>query len=142
MLLLTGPTGVGKTATIRSLAAELRCEVQEWTNPVLDAFNPSQTFLSDNRGQQYYYYVVPGSIIFRCTDSLTLKTMFCLNPGFYFCTMRTHVLLFCEHRFRSGRYVLIRVTIDPVPRIPSPSQQVSYTTDLSATSAAAEANLG
>ena len=91
MLLLTGPTGVGKTATIRSLAAELRCEVQEWTNPVLDAFNPSQTFLSDNRGQQYYYYVVPGSIIFRCTDSLALKTMFYLNPAFYFCTMRAHV---------------------------------------------------
>ena len=55
MLLLTGPTGVGKTATIRSLAGDLRCEVQEWTNPVLDAFNSSQTFMSDNRGQQYYY---------------------------------------------------------------------------------------
>ena len=88
------------------------------------------------------YYVVPGSMIFRYTDSLALKTILSLNLGFYFCTMRTLVLLFCDHRFHSGRYVLIRVTIDPVPRIPSPSQQVSYTTDLSATSAAAEANLG
>ncbi|XP_041358274.1 cell cycle checkpoint protein RAD17-like [Gigantopelta aegis] len=48
ILLMTGPAGAGKTATIHVLAKDLKCEVQEWTNPVVpssdqflpDAFNP------------------------------------------------------------------------------------------------------
>lgn len=32
--LLTGPTGAGKTATLRVLAKEMGYQVQEWINPV------------------------------------------------------------------------------------------------------------
>jgi cell cycle checkpoint protein len=35
IILLTGPTGAGKTATIHVLAKELGIEVQEWSNPVV-----------------------------------------------------------------------------------------------------------
>jgi len=34
ILLLTGPTGSGKTATIKVLAQEMNCYVQEWSNPL------------------------------------------------------------------------------------------------------------
>ena len=34
VLLMTGPTGCGKTAVLRMLARELRAEVAEWINPV------------------------------------------------------------------------------------------------------------
>lgn len=36
ILLLTGPTGAGKTATVNVLASELGFEVQEWLNPLSD----------------------------------------------------------------------------------------------------------
>lgn len=36
ILLLTGPTGAGKTATVSVLASELGFEVQEWINPLSD----------------------------------------------------------------------------------------------------------
>lgn len=36
ILLLTGPTGAGKTATVNVLASELGFEVQEWLNPFSD----------------------------------------------------------------------------------------------------------
>lgn len=39
MLLLTGPAGAGKTATVHVLASELGLELQEWINPVTDKFN-------------------------------------------------------------------------------------------------------
>ena len=50
MLLLTGPCGVGKTATVRALAADLRCEVQEWINPVADAYDGSLAAWKDRQG--------------------------------------------------------------------------------------------
>lgn len=34
ILLLTGPPGCGKTATIQILAKDLDIQVQEWTNPI------------------------------------------------------------------------------------------------------------
>lgn len=34
MLLLTGPPGCGKTATLQILARDLGLQVQEWTNPL------------------------------------------------------------------------------------------------------------
>ena len=33
-LLLTGPAGCGKSATVKALAADLHVEVAEWANPV------------------------------------------------------------------------------------------------------------
>ena len=50
MLLLTGPTGVGKTAAIYALANELKCEVQEWSNPATDSYDSSLASYLDNRG--------------------------------------------------------------------------------------------
>ena len=38
ILLLTGPAGVGKTATVKVLAKELRCELHEWSNPLADDY--------------------------------------------------------------------------------------------------------
>ncbi|KAK7101052.1 cell cycle checkpoint protein RAD17-like [Littorina saxatilis] len=37
ILLLTGPPGTGKTATLKILASELRLEIQEWSNPATAA---------------------------------------------------------------------------------------------------------
>lgn len=34
VLLLTGPAGCGKTATVQILAKDLGVQVQEWTNPI------------------------------------------------------------------------------------------------------------
>ena len=39
MLLLTGPAGAGKTATVHVLANELDFELQEWINPVSDTID-------------------------------------------------------------------------------------------------------
>lgn len=43
LLLLTGPAGVGKTATMKVLAKQLSCDVQEWSNP-----DSSSTYNSDS----------------------------------------------------------------------------------------------
>ncbi|XP_031550526.1 cell cycle checkpoint protein RAD17-like [Actinia tenebrosa] len=50
ILLLTGPVGAGKTATIHALSTEQGFEIQEWTNPLIPSiqevsdFNTSQSF--------------------------------------------------------------------------------------------------
>lgn len=36
MLLLVGPPGCGKTATVHTLAKEMGCTILEWVNPVTD----------------------------------------------------------------------------------------------------------
>ena len=38
LLLLTGPAGAGKTATLSVVARELGLELQEWSNPITAAF--------------------------------------------------------------------------------------------------------
>ena len=35
VIVLSGPTGVGKSATVRALAAELGIGLEEWSNPVV-----------------------------------------------------------------------------------------------------------
>ena len=39
ILLLTGPAGVGKTATVQVLARQFECELHEWTNPLTSDYN-------------------------------------------------------------------------------------------------------
>ncbi|XP_054764183.2 cell cycle checkpoint protein RAD17-like [Lytechinus pictus] len=42
LLLLTGPAGAGKTATLTVLSKELGLELQEWSNPITEAFKTDQ----------------------------------------------------------------------------------------------------
>ncbi|XP_038068442.1 cell cycle checkpoint protein RAD17-like [Patiria miniata] len=42
ILLLTGPAGTGKTATVQVLAKQLQMEVQEWSNPDTAAYDPDR----------------------------------------------------------------------------------------------------
>ncbi|XP_070564525.1 cell cycle checkpoint protein RAD17-like [Ptychodera flava] len=44
ILLLTGPAGAGKTATMNVLCQEMGIEIQEWVNPLLPAFEASKTY--------------------------------------------------------------------------------------------------
>ena len=46
MLLLTGPTGTGKTTTLRLLCEDMGIEVSEWVNPL-----PGDQELSGGPGQ-------------------------------------------------------------------------------------------
>jgi hypothetical protein len=39
LLVLTGPAGAGKTATIRVLSRELKFDIIEWQNALDDVFN-------------------------------------------------------------------------------------------------------
>ena len=41
MLLLTGPPGCGKTATLQALAKDMDFSVLEWINPVTDTGGPA-----------------------------------------------------------------------------------------------------
>ncbi len=43
LLCLTGPAGAGKTALIRFVAAQLSCELVEWTNPVHSAWKSGES---------------------------------------------------------------------------------------------------
>lgn len=45
--LLTGPAGVGKTATIKVLAKELKCDIKEWINPIATEYNKDFQNMSD-----------------------------------------------------------------------------------------------
>ena len=49
ILLLTGPCGAGKTATVQVLAEEMSIEIQEWINPI------SEVYKADTSWQQTVY---------------------------------------------------------------------------------------
>ena len=53
ILLLTGPAGAGKTATVRVLARELGCQLQEWANPLGDSYNPEWTSGDDWKSSEF-----------------------------------------------------------------------------------------
>ena len=52
LLLLTGPSGVGKTATLQVLAREMRYQLQEWINPVASVYNALEDQQDGFRGWQ------------------------------------------------------------------------------------------
>jgi cell cycle checkpoint protein len=59
ILLLTGPAGVGKTATIQVLSHDLKFKVQEWINPLTT--NNEQSFTDQFSGKlQTEYFPVLG----------------------------------------------------------------------------------
>lgn len=78
-MLITGPPGCGKTATIKILSKEHGIQVQEWINPVLpefqkddfkEIFNPGKVCCEDNgkSGESLYLqevYNEPPSISLR-----------------------------------------------------------------------------
>lgn len=53
--LLTGPAGVGKTATIKVLAKELKCDIKEWINPIATDYN--KDFQNMSGRESVYIYV-------------------------------------------------------------------------------------
>lgn len=81
LLLLTGPAGAGKTATVHVLASELGLELQEWINPVTDTFNEESGFSNwrENRQSQVKQFEdfilrankYPTLSIFGGNDNLT-----------------------------------------------------------------------
>lgn len=70
VLLLTGPPGCGKTATILVLAQEMGIQVQEWVNPVMQEFNRDeppavfdrdmgfQPFTSQSQSAQFHDFLL------------------------------------------------------------------------------------
>ena len=50
ILLLTGPAGAGKTATVATIAKSMQCEVQEWSNPSLEEFGKMDVSWEDAKG--------------------------------------------------------------------------------------------
>jgi cell cycle checkpoint protein len=55
ILILTGPPGAGKTATVKVLVKELRCHLQEWSNPIgQDAHH--QPMASEDLPWEHGYY--------------------------------------------------------------------------------------
>lgn len=65
-MLITGPPGCGKTATIKILSKEHGIQVQEWINPVLpefqkddfkEIFNPGKVCCEDNGNSRESLYL-------------------------------------------------------------------------------------
>ena len=57
ILLLTGPTGAGKTAALTAVTRDLGVELREWVNPV-EQVNYGQSRLVEEEGGSYYGDVV------------------------------------------------------------------------------------
>ena len=57
ILLLTGPAGAGKTATLTMLARNMKLEVREWVNPVEQVhFNTNNLSMLDEEETRHYDY--------------------------------------------------------------------------------------
>lgn len=56
VLLLTGPPGCGKTATIQILAKDLDIQVQEWTNPILLDFTKEDLRSTFGHGKYFDFF--------------------------------------------------------------------------------------
>lgn len=57
MLLLTGPPGCGKTATIQILAKDLGIQVQEWTNPISLDFTKEDLRNMFGHGKYFVFFL-------------------------------------------------------------------------------------
>ncbi|XP_076064178.1 rad17 checkpoint clamp loader component [Oratosquilla oratoria] len=67
-LLLTGPPGCGKTATIKLLAKEARLDVREWINPVIGHYD--KTYEEEGRPFIKGDYVPESNQVTQFTDFL------------------------------------------------------------------------
>lgn len=61
VLLLTGPAGCGKTATVQILAKDLGVQVQEWTNPISLDFTKED--LRNISGHSKYFIFFSGNFV-------------------------------------------------------------------------------
>ncbi|KFO75710.1 Cell cycle checkpoint protein RAD17, partial [Cuculus canorus] len=84
VLLLTGPPGCGKTATIQILAKDLGVQVQEWTNPI--------------------------SLDFTKED---IRNMFDHDPSFHTFPSQAQAALFQDFLLRANKYNKLQMLGDP-----------------------------
>ena len=54
MLLLTGPAGTGKSATVRALGEHMNIEIKEWSNPVVENTRTMNPERYSGRGLSIY----------------------------------------------------------------------------------------
>ena len=54
MCLLSGPAGCGKTATVKALSQDMKCDILEWVNPTTMTGGTSLLTQQDSDGVTYY----------------------------------------------------------------------------------------
>lgn len=85
IVLLTGPAGSGKTATVRAVAADLGVGVQEWINPM-------------SAGVSFDSWSESGGGMLKTTKS-TLEILYCDILVTFFQVKNPHIFcqILCQH---------------------------------------------
>ena len=73
VLLLTGPAGCGKTATVQILAKDLGVQVQEWTNPISLDFTKEDLRNISGHSKYFIFFQVILWFVFYVTKKKKKK---------------------------------------------------------------------